>query len=149
MSYMLCPTCGEANGVVNTTIFQCRCARERNAAQKQCEILDEAQRKFAPICNYFFGGFDGGNRCQKAKGHEGAHEWRAALRQTSTAPLCRYRDSSGKECGTPIIADANSPSGYAHATGQGWLHWASPKVYGPQDSEAAFGQTSTAQGGGK
>ena len=69
----------------------------------------------------------------------------AALGQTSTAPLCRYRDSSGKECGTPIIADANSRSHYAHATGQGWLHWASPKVYGPQDSEAAFGRESRAE----
>lgn len=31
MSYMLCPTCGEGCGCVGTTIFQCRCARERQA----------------------------------------------------------------------------------------------------------------------
>ena len=35
-------------------------------------------------CNYYFGGFDGGHRCQKPKGHDSAHEWRAS--QTSTAP---------------------------------------------------------------
>jgi len=29
MSYMICPKCGEANGMVNTTIFQCRCARTK------------------------------------------------------------------------------------------------------------------------
>jgi hypothetical protein len=31
MSYNICPVCGEGNGVVNTIIFQCRCAREKMA----------------------------------------------------------------------------------------------------------------------
>lgn len=52
--------------------------------------------------------------------------------------LCRYRYSNGEECGTPIALDADSPSGFRHAEGHGWCHWAAPMVYGPQDSGAAF-----------
>jgi hypothetical protein len=51
--------------------------------------------------------------------------------------LCRYR-AFGGECGMPIRLDAESPSGFVHAEGREWLHWACPTVYGPQDSEAAF-----------
>lgn len=29
MSYMSCHICGEPNGVVGTTVFQCRCSREK------------------------------------------------------------------------------------------------------------------------
>ena len=31
MSYMLCPKCGEANGMVGMTLFQCACARSKEA----------------------------------------------------------------------------------------------------------------------
>jgi hypothetical protein len=51
---------------------------------------------------------------------------------------CRYRYSNGTQCNAEIVTDLTSPSGYMHAAGRGWLHWASPKAYGPQDSKAAF-----------
>jgi hypothetical protein len=28
-------------------------------------------------CNFYFGGFDGGNRCQLSLGHCGGHHWQA------------------------------------------------------------------------
>ena len=34
MSYILCPKCGEGVGVVGTTVFQCRCAREAALAKQ-------------------------------------------------------------------------------------------------------------------
>jgi hypothetical protein len=66
---------------------------------------------------------------------------RTPKRQTALF-LCRYRYADGEECGTPIALDPDpeSPSGFVHTRphGCGWLHWACPTVYGPQNSEAAF-----------
>jgi hypothetical protein len=70
-------------------------------------------------------------------GEEETRVKRTPKRQTALF-LCRYRYATGEECGTPIALHAESPSGFAHTEGHGWLHWACPTVYGPQDSEAAF-----------
>lgn len=50
---------------------------------------------------------------------------------------CAYRLTGGP-CGAPIVPDRSSYSGYSHATPADWLHWASPKPYGPQDSNSSF-----------
>jgi hypothetical protein len=50
---------------------------------------------------------------------------------------CQYRTADGV-CGAEISVDPTSYSGYTHNGGNGWLHWASPKAYGPQDSQASF-----------
>jgi hypothetical protein len=41
---------------------------------------------------------------------------------------CGFQMSGGL-CGVPIVPQAESPTGYAHASGYGWLHWASPTPY--------------------
>jgi hypothetical protein len=41
---------------------------------------------------------------------------------------CRYKGSD--VCNALIRVDGSSPSGYTHAEGHGWLHWASPESYG-------------------
>ena len=51
--------------------------------------------------------------------------------------LCEYKTDNGV-CGAEIVEDETSYSGYRHRGGHGWLHWASPKSYGPQDSRASF-----------
>ena len=56
---------------------------------------------------------------------------------TEARQLCGYQLANGR-CNTPICADASSYSGYAHATGRGWLHWASPVEYGPGGSNSIF-----------
>lgn len=50
MSYMVCPVCGEANGVVNTTIFQCRCNRSADPLLANPPAPLEAQGK-PPLYN--------------------------------------------------------------------------------------------------
>jgi hypothetical protein len=43
-------------------------------------------------CNYYFGGFDGGDRCQLELGHKGIHIWRAdgeLARPSEPAPAKR------------------------------------------------------------
>ncbi len=52
--------------------------------------------------------------------------------------VCRYKYADGKECATPIVRDDTSLSGWVHAEGREWLHWASPKEYGPQNSAAVI-----------
>ena len=39
-------------------------------------------------------------------------------------------------CGATIVANSGSYSGYSHAHGSGWQHWASPTSYGPGVKEA-------------
>jgi hypothetical protein len=61
----------------------------------------------------------------------------AALRETRPAPTCGYKMAEGR-CNAPIMPDRSSYSGYSHVQGRDWLHWASPKHYGPQDSASSF-----------
>lgn len=52
---------------------------------------------------------------------------------------CKYvMDGHLLYCDAPIIVDHNSYSGYTHAEGADWLHWASPTPYGPQASQDSF-----------
>lgn len=37
MSFIICPVCGEGNGMVQTVLFQCRCARERKIVGGQSQ----------------------------------------------------------------------------------------------------------------
>jgi hypothetical protein len=40
-----------------------------------CRCAPAGGPKKITQCNFYFGGFDGGHRCEKQRGHKGEHEW--------------------------------------------------------------------------
>ena len=48
---------------------------------------------------------------------------------------CQYQTSDGS-CGSPIVADEHSYSGYSHSHSADWCHWATIVPYGPQGKDS-------------
>jgi hypothetical protein len=56
----------------------------------------------AARCNYYFGGWDGGNRCQLPIGHPEGHLWEAL--KESAIPISRDKGLSEEELRTRLAA---------------------------------------------
>lgn len=52
---------------------------------------------------------------------------------------CAYQLTDGA-CGSPIVEDSKSYSGFSHEHNADWMHWASPVSYGrsQQETERIF-----------
>lgn len=48
-------------------------------------------------CNYYFGGYDGGTRCQKLKGHDGAHLWESDVEQLLSSAMSQLTEQGGRQ----------------------------------------------------